>query len=176
MKRIKNMKKLTKILMAVLMVGIVLTVTILPSFADVNDTFSSTSTSGWSGNGNQSFSFQTESNGNQYMQIDYENNNSINYYEAIRDCGSFSNDVVLSFDVKFSSNSKDNIFLRARASGVNDPGIRICKEWNNLYYYSNGVSYSLINSGMLNKIESVYSFIKNAVCFVCHYRLCYILS
>lgn len=157
MKRIKNMKKLTKVLMAVLMVGIVLTVTMIPSFADVNDTFSTTSTSGWSGNGNQSFSFQTESNGNQYMQIDYQNNNSINYYEAIRDCGTFYNDVVLSFDVKFSSNSKDNIFLRARASGVNDPGIRICKEWGNLSYYSEGVSKSLTNSSISS--STWYTFV-----------------
>lgn len=150
MRRIKNMKKLTKVLMAVLMVGIVLTITIIPSFADVDDTFNTASSSGWSGNGNQVFSFPTEADGNQYMQIDYENNNSINYYEAVRECGTFYKDVVLSFDVKFSSNSKDNIFLRQRATGVNDYAIRICKEWNNLYYYSNGVSYSLINSSIFS--------------------------
>ena len=151
------MKIWKKVIGAVLAAGIVCSAFVLPSFANVNETYDTTSTSGWDGNGNQVFDFKSEENGNQYLEVNYQANNGIGYYETWRDFSALSGDVILSFDIKFSDSMTDNIFLRQRAVGVKDPAIRIFKDWTHVNYYSDGTMYRLIQSDI--SYSKWYSFV-----------------
>lgn len=140
------MNKWRKIVGAAFMTSALCMAWAATAYADVIEEYDTTSTANWSGNGNQIFDFRSEENGNQYMTVSYQSNNAINYYEVWRDFDSLSGDVVLTFDIKFSDHMTDNIFLRKRASGVWDAGVRIFKDWTHINYYSNGIMYRLIQS------------------------------
>lgn len=153
------MKIWKKVIGAVLAAGIVGSAIAFTSFADVNETYDTTSTSGWSGNGNEVFNFRSEENGNQYLEVSYQDNNVIDYYEVYRDFSSMHGDVMLTFDIKFSDHITDNIFLRQRSTDVKAPAVRIFKDWTHVNYYSDGKMYRLIQSDI--SYSKWYSFIIN---------------
>jgi hypothetical protein len=114
----------------------------------------------WSKTGNGTHSWQTDEQGNGFIQFDYENpsGEAPTYYEfghKFADKKVSSGTVVCEADMQFS-NGDEGIYVKARDSGVNSIAARLRNIGGVLYYFSNGQRYSLYepDSNNRSKVET----------------------